>query len=267
MLRVDINGELAYDIVVNLHKRMVGMNKLQIYVADADAGHVDRLKDALNRHRDLKVVGSASDGGTAFRQLLAQSVDVLILDPQLPGMDGYTLLKDLKRMDRCPTCLVCTWFYSSLSAELACRCGASYVLYKPLDFQRLPEIVLDCMRDARKARAPARTDEALRARTIRGRLNALGFPSSLNGTAYLTSILLRAQGDPSLLRNLSKGLYADVSAEYGTTPARVERSLRNAIAVAHRRGALNQRFRQRPCNREFLAYMIREMEESTIPSP
>lgn len=240
------------------------MAKIQVFLADTETVHIEKLKKVLCRHRDLEVVGCAGDGCTALKCLLQQSVDVLILDPQLPGMDGFTLLHDLKRMNRCPTSIICTRLCTELCTELACRFGASYVLYKPLDYKRIPEIVLACRRTSQKEDAGFPRDEADCVRAIRKQLNALGFPPSLNGSMYLGDALLRLHGDRASLHNLSKGLYAEIGAAFSTTPVRIERALRNAIAIAYERGALAQRFDHRPKNRELFEYMLERMDEEWL---
>lgn len=240
------------------------MSKIQVFLADTEAVHIEKLRKVLCRHRDLEVVGFAGDGSTALKCLMQQTVDVLILDPQLPGMDGFILLNDLKRMNRCPTSIICTHLCTELCTELARRVGASYVLYKPLDYKRMPEIVLACQRLKERNGPSVPRDEVSCVRTIRRQLNILGFPPSLNGSLYLTDALVRLHGDTSLLHNLSKGLYAEIGAAFNTTPVRIERALRNAIGIAFARGGLAQRFDHRPRNRELFEYMLERMDEEWI---
>lgn len=70
-------------------------------------------------------------------------------------------------------------------------------------------------------------------------LNQCGVPASLNGRDYLQKAIEMAIDDPSLKKNITKRLYPTLASEYGTTPSRVERSIRHAIEVAFDRGNLD----------------------------
>ena len=45
-----------------------------------------------------------------------------------------------------------------------------------------------------------------------------------------------------------------------TTVSRVERSLRSAIDIGFERGSLSQQFSQKPTNRQFIEFLLRETE-------
>jgi len=49
----------------------------------------------LRRFRDVEIVGECGDGHSAVERILAQSPDVVFLDIQMPGMDGFEVLRAL----------------------------------------------------------------------------------------------------------------------------------------------------------------------------
>lgn len=57
----------------------------------------------------------------------------------------------------------------------------------------------------------------------------IGVPTSLDGYHYLMSSIELVLVKPGRMRSVTKELYPMVAKEYGTTWARVERSIRNAI--------------------------------------
>lgn len=242
------------------------MSKTRVFIADVDAVHVEQVTRCLSRCRDMEVVGSEGDGCRALRRIADIAPDVLLTDIQLPGLDGILLLKDLRNTAKPPVSIVCTRFYSDLCVTGACRYGAEYFLYKPIDYNRLPEIIRACVRSARRVPpSPPMLNgrpDAARASAIRGLLSELGIPSRLTGSLYLTEALMWIQGNDALLRNLSKGLYAEVAARLDTTAPRVERSLRNAIANAFESGAMRRVFPERPTNRELIEYLMRRMADA-----
>lgn len=237
------------------------MKPLRVFVADVDQGHIDQIRAVLKGRRDMVFTGSARDGNAAFDRLISAPADVLILDLQLPGMSGGTLMRALKKMGSFPMCIVCTRFYSELSVECACKSGAIYFLYKPLNYRMLPDLLLTCCRARRSEPSPVHRSRAEEAGVIARALKRLGFVASLCGTVYLVEALIRLRSNASLLRNLSKGLYADIAAGMGATPACVERGMRNAIAIAFERGSLRQCFDSRPTNRQFFEFTLGTLED------
>ena len=49
----------------------------------------------LRRFKDIEIVGECGDGHSAVERILAQSPDVVFLDIQMPGMDGFEVLRAL----------------------------------------------------------------------------------------------------------------------------------------------------------------------------
>lgn len=236
---------------------------IRLFISDTDERHIDNIIETVKPCPDILVVGACGNGSHALRQLAMSPADLLITEAQLPGLDGIMLLRDLQRTQSCPACIVCTRFYSSACVEKARCFGATYFLCKPLDYRRLPDVIRDChaihLREVHGS-APGRHDaESNLADVIRTTLTEVGVPPKLRGSQYFVEALLEACADPMLLRNLSKGLYVEVAEHTRTTPARLERSMRNAIAVACARGSLTSRLGHCPTNREFLLYMLEQL--------
>lgn len=243
------------------------MRKLKLFIADMDREHIQKVADTAVRSRRIEITGTATNGFTALKAVAACRPDMLMTDVQLPGLDGITLLKDLCGMSHPPASIVCTRFYSEVSVINACKYGAQSFLYKPIDYNRLPEIILECHNAAQQLSRPQasmnrRCEPAQLAPAIRAMLSDHGIPAKLSGSLYLTESLMLLYEDSALMRNLSKGVFARVADRLDTTPARIERDLRNAIAVAYDRGGLSSRLPHRPTVKEFLEYLL-----SSLPSP
>ncbi|MHB1295275.1 MAG: response regulator transcription factor [Anaerolineae bacterium] len=58
----------------------------------------DGLRSMLSLEPDVRVVGEAEDGGQAIRRLPALLPDVVLMDVRMPGMDGLTALREVKRI-------------------------------------------------------------------------------------------------------------------------------------------------------------------------
>ena len=237
------------------------MKNETVFIADADTLHVENLCRILSRTNGFSVVGTQSNGATALREIQKLRPDVLITDIQLPGLEGTALLESACGRLRNLIGIVCTRFYSEMSVASAYRSGAAYVLYKPIDYERLPPLIALCCAEARRRERPAPAKEPpLEARIARA-LDEAGVSPRLAGRDYLMRAMLSLSRDRTLLRNLSKGLYAEIAARSDVAPACVERSMRNAIESAYARGALGRRFAAKPTNKAFIEYLLDRIHE------
>ena len=240
--------------------------KIRLFIADADPDFLSAALARLSHCPDIDVAGYAANGVEALRQIARLRPQVLLTDLQLPGMDGVALIEETKKLNPEAMCVACTRFRSDLMMDAACLRGACCFLYKPIDLERLPLILRQCRQSAVVRReAPARRQDADARLALRTRalLQSLGFSPRMQGSLYITAIVLRASQNESLLNNLSKGLYAELAARLRTTPQRIERSLRTAVGCACERGRLGEIFPERPSNRVFLRYLMDRLREGS----
>ena len=79
---------------------------------------------------DLEVVGEAGDGAGALELAARVEPDVVLMDVQMPGMDGLTATARLTAGERPPRVLVLTTFHQDAYVFQALRAGASGFLLK-----------------------------------------------------------------------------------------------------------------------------------------
>ena len=70
---------------------------IRVFLVDDHQVLIDGISSRLAQEADLSVVGYALDGVDALRQLAEQSVDVLVLDLDLPKLDGMEVCKRAQR--------------------------------------------------------------------------------------------------------------------------------------------------------------------------
>ena len=76
------------------------MNRIRVLLVD-DAAVIRRLvAQALNRDPALEVVGTAADGQMALNRLTALQPDVVLLDLEMPVMDGWEFAARLRELER-----------------------------------------------------------------------------------------------------------------------------------------------------------------------
>jgi DNA-binding LytR/AlgR family response regulator len=56
----------------------------------------DRVKGFLKKIEDVQLVGEAADGSSAVEVIETQQPDLVVLDVQMPGADGFSVLRGIK---------------------------------------------------------------------------------------------------------------------------------------------------------------------------
>ncbi len=103
---------------------------IRIVVADDHPVVRDGLVAILSTQPDFAVVGEAGDGAAALAQVAALAPDVLLLDLEMPGLDGVAVLQELRRHGASVRALVFTAFDTDERILGAVRAGAAGYLLK-----------------------------------------------------------------------------------------------------------------------------------------
>jgi CheY-like chemotaxis protein len=110
-------------------------------VVDDEVDTCQNLSDILT---DLGYhVDTAYDGLSALELVRRNAYDLALLDYKMPGMDGLTLYREIKRIRAGTVAIVVTAYASGSTAEEALQAGAWQVLPKPVDFPKLLGLVAE----------------------------------------------------------------------------------------------------------------------------
>ena len=116
-------------------------SKIEILIVD-DKGQVRRdLRTALELMEGLEVVGEAADGLEAVHQAEKLGPDVVLMDLEMPRMDGFEATRQIK--DRClAKGVVALTVYGDDSARSrADKAGADAFVEKGTSLQTLSEVI------------------------------------------------------------------------------------------------------------------------------
>ncbi len=69
---------------------------LRTIIVDDEELARDRLRRFLDGEPDVRVVAECGDGARAVRAILTERPDVVFLDVQMPGMDGFGVLREIR---------------------------------------------------------------------------------------------------------------------------------------------------------------------------
>ncbi len=110
--------------------RQWGAQLIRVLVADDHPVVREGIVAMLEVEPDLEVVAEAADGLEAVERALATAPDVVLLDVQMPGLDGIEALKQLREALPATKVLMLTTFGHENYLILSSRAGASGFLLK-----------------------------------------------------------------------------------------------------------------------------------------
>jgi DNA-binding NarL/FixJ family response regulator len=99
------------------------------------------LRTFLDIQDDIEVIGEAGDGGEAVAATEELSPDVVLLDLQLPTVDGVEALRMLRERGCTAKVLVLTSFTEPSSVVPALRAGAAGYLFKDVEPDALAQAI------------------------------------------------------------------------------------------------------------------------------
>lgn len=113
------------------------MTPIRLMLVDDHAVLREGLRFMLRHADDVQIVSEASDGREALARLEASRPDVMLLDMNMPGMDGIETLKHVRERWPQVTVLVLSFHDDPEYVEQALRNGAAGYLLKTVSREEL----------------------------------------------------------------------------------------------------------------------------------
>jgi CheY-like chemotaxis protein len=127
-------------------KIKLNMNmKKRILIADDDSSIRNGLKKLLTR-ADYDVA-LAADGSQAVDRFFSEPIDLLVLDLNMPGKDGWAACENITRMNPYVPMIIMTGLPDQF--PIASAAGAGALLEKPLDPEEFMNVVQDLLGEPR----------------------------------------------------------------------------------------------------------------------
>ena len=115
------------------------MKKLRSLLIDDEPNARLRLRRLLKEEEHVEVIGEAEDGLEAVTEIQRLQPDLVFLDVQMPGLDGFETLKALPDDLPLPLIIFVTGYHEHALA--AFEANAIAYLLKPIESERLREMV------------------------------------------------------------------------------------------------------------------------------
>ncbi len=255
------------------------MAELKIVIAEDNPLMLELLANILEAEDGFHVVGRADNGEDAYRLVMEEKPDIVLLDVIMPKMDGITVLEKIRMSEgkNMPAVIMVTAAGNETVASAAFRNGASYYILKP--FNR--EVLLDKIHLVANERCRMKTASVVREKPaenyynktdyirqnleddVTQLLHEIGIPAHIKGYQYLRDAITISVEEKEMLVSVTKVLYPAIAKKHNTTASRVERAIRHAIEVAWSRGQLEMIHeifgytvnsgKGKPTNSEFIA--------------
>ncbi len=137
-----------------------------ILIVDDEPLNLDLLEQEL---ADLGYAVDKADGGkAALETLSARPVDLVLLDYQMPGMNGIEALNEIKKKDAALPVIMITAYGTIERAVEAIKSGADDFVTKPFDPDHLAMVVKKALERAR-----LKTEVELLTRELAGRYHLI----------------------------------------------------------------------------------------------
>src|SRR5271165_804065 len=193
----------------------MGIPRIRVLIVDDSAVVRQTLSEVLSGDPGIEVIGTAGDPFVAAERMRDELPDVILLDIEMPRMDGLTFLQKIMSQHPIPV-IIC----SSLAEEgaqstlKALEYGAVDIIAKPrFGTKKFLEESSEILCQAVKAAAGARLSVLLPARTAQPKLTADAILSRSTGAMLETTekvvVIGASTGGTEALRTVLEVLPAD----------------------------------------------------------
>jgi two-component system, LytTR family, response regulator len=132
--------------------------RLKLLIVDDEPLARERIREMLRADPEIEVIGDCSNGDDAIEAVKASRPDLLLLDIQMPGTDGFGVLEALE-----PGEIPCVIFITAYDqyAVKAFEVYALDYLLKPFDRERFSKAIERAKEHIRKERSENFNDRVL----------------------------------------------------------------------------------------------------------
>ena len=111
-----------------------------VFIVDNDKDLAGMIQQCVELDPAIKVIGKATDGENALKDLEAIAADVILVDLIMPNMDGFKFiekLQEVKAGKAVPRIIMISAFDNEGSKERSRQLSVEHFMTKPFDVQEL----------------------------------------------------------------------------------------------------------------------------------
>ncbi len=118
---------------------------IELVVVEDDPRTLKSLLQLLSTYQDLQVVGSAMNGASAIETIRALEPQLVLLDLELPDLDGIEITRRVKAKQAQVEILILTSFEDEKKVYRAIQAGASGYLIKRVAPERIRDAIIEVL--------------------------------------------------------------------------------------------------------------------------
>lgn len=115
--------------------------KIKILIADDQKLIREGLKVLLEMEEDFEIIGEAKNGVEAYEFYIKLKPDIVLMDIQMPGMNGVEAIKKIKEFDSQAKIIILTTFDDDLYVYDGLKSGALGYVLKDTSIEKLSETI------------------------------------------------------------------------------------------------------------------------------
>ncbi len=120
---------------------------IKIAIADDHKILIEGIKTVLSYYKDVKVIAEADNGKQLLNILLKAELDIILLDLQMPVMDGITVLPEIRRMYPDIKVIIFSMHNDGPTISQLLKIGAHSYLLKDSDPSTIYATIKSCYQD------------------------------------------------------------------------------------------------------------------------
>ena len=133
---------------------MKNEKKIKVLVADNSEFARNNLKKFLENNEKIQLLNIADNGKDAYRVIIDEVPDIVLIDVILPVMDGFTVIEKTNgngSIKKKPIFIVISSMGNQSMVEYACKLGVHYYIMKPYNLDSVIHRIFQAMLVRRKA--------------------------------------------------------------------------------------------------------------------
>ena len=115
------------------------MKQIKIFILDDDQDAVSRIEILLRNNPKIRICGSETDPDQAIHHIRSNRPDLILLDIEMPGIDGFQLLESIRESNYSPSIIFVTG-HDQYAIKAIKESALDYLL-KPVDPKELDQAI------------------------------------------------------------------------------------------------------------------------------
>lgn len=195
---------------------------IQVIIADDNLDLNNLCCNILSKDKDIQIISSTLDGESTLKDYMQLKPDVLLLDLDLPKMNGIDIINNicLDETEKKKNNIIIISGNTELRYNLFNTSKIFRIMPKPVDFNDVISTIKEIVTENNYI--------PIVEKEIRNFLFSLNFNLYADGTRYLIDAIKLGSENIKLVRNI-KTLYDEVAELHSTSSNTIKWGIRNAI--------------------------------------